>query len=213
VSACVAPIKGTVMRVVRLDACGAPVSGSDGQVVSNGFVSIAPSPQYEDGEEFVQRNANGELCVNEKDADALKRIDLTIQLCNVDVEMVELMLGARLITDGGDGIGFAIGEAPSTAKFGLEVWQQIAGGSCGGGVEQFVHHVFPWVENGRLNDFTIEYGPTLYEIGASTHKNPSYADGPFGLWTPPLEDDEHYAMQVTDVPPPSPVCGYQLLPA
>ena len=210
-SVCVAPIKGTVMRVVRLDACGAPVTGTDAQVVSKGFISINPSPQYEDGEEFIQRNAAGELCVNEKDADALKRIDLTIQLCNVDPDLIELILGARLIKDGSDSIGFALSEAPSTAKFALEVWQKIAGGACGGGSEQWVHHVFPWVENGRLNDFTIEYGPTTYELAGSTHRNPSYGSGPHNLWTPPLEPDEHYAFQVTDVPPPSPACGYQAL--
>jgi hypothetical protein len=211
-STCFKPIKAKVMRLVRLDSCGRVVTGTTGQLVSDGFVSIAPSPQYEEGEEFIVRNAFGDLCVNEKDPDRLKRIDLTITLCAVDPEAIEMMTGGRLITDGGTSVGNAFDEDPNETAFGLEVWQRTAGGVCGvGGALQWVHHNFFRVVNARIGDFTMEYGPTQWEIQATTLANPNFGSGPFDLWTPAIGATEHYAYQITQEQPPEALCGVQTL--
>jgi hypothetical protein len=83
-STCATPIKGTHLRIVALDTCGVPVTGASGLVaVSRGFISVAMAPDYEDGEEFFERNASGQACVNQKDDPTLKRLGLTIDWCEV----------------------------------------------------------------------------------------------------------------------------------
>ena len=62
VAQCVSPIQARVARLIKLDTCGNPVTGaSSSVVVTNGFISINPSPQYEDGEEHSQRPCGAPL--------------------------------------------------------------------------------------------------------------------------------------------------------
>lgn len=213
-STCIKPIKGKVIRLVRLDTCGNAVTGSTGQLVTDGFVMVTFSPQYEEGEEFVQRNANGDLCINEKDSDRLKRFDITIQLCEVDPAAIELMTGNALVMDGVTAIGNSYDETPNTTKFALEIWNDLAGGACAEGGQQWNHWTLAWVENGKLGDITHEYGPQTWEITANTHANPNYGAGPFDLWLGnELGARTHAKSQVTSVAPPDTECGYQTLAA
>jgi hypothetical protein len=62
---CAAPIQGTRMRIIKLDTCGVPVTGAGSQIVTDGFVQVAVSQQYEDGTEYQLRNAAGAFCVND----------------------------------------------------------------------------------------------------------------------------------------------------
>lgn len=212
-STCFQPILATRMRLVRLDSCGIAVTGATGQLVTKGFVSVQASPQYEAGDEFTAKNGSGDLCLNKKNPDRLKRYDLTITLCEVDPHAIEMLTGARLIVSGTDGIGNAFSEDPNTAALAMELWQDVAVDECEGGAAQYVHHVFPFVENGRLADLTFENGPTSFVVNASTRKNPNYGDGPFALWVPDIGATEHHAFQLTTTAPPSDECGYQALAA
>jgi hypothetical protein len=116
-SICVAPIKGTHIRVVKLDECGVPVTGASSAVfVTKGFVQVAMEPQYEDGEEFFERNADGDACVNQKDSPTLKRMQLTIDFCNVDAEMAAYILNARLLTAGAATTGTGVRRSRSSRR-------------------------------------------------------------------------------------------------
>src|SRR3990172_7385313 len=95
-STCVVPVKGTHFRIVALDACGIPVTGSSGLVaVTNSFVSVESAEEYEDGEEFFERTASGAPCVNQKDDPTLKRGVLTVGLCEINVSQAPYILSAR----------------------------------------------------------------------------------------------------------------------
>ena len=49
---CATPIKASVIRLIKLDTCGVPVSGASSAVsVFRGFISVAATPDYEEGEE------------------------------------------------------------------------------------------------------------------------------------------------------------------
>ncbi len=82
VSQCVTPIKGRIIRVMKLDTCGSIITGTgSGMVVADGFISVKSTPQYEDGSEFVQKRADGTLCINQKDPGTLKRVELESLFC------------------------------------------------------------------------------------------------------------------------------------
>src|SRR5687768_12908802 len=139
---CASPIKARVARITKNDVCGVPVTGAGGQVVTKGFIQVAVSPEYEEGEEFLVKNADGEACVNEKDANFLKRVGLQVDFCQIDPDAIVLMTGERLLVTGATtGTGVAFGEGLLLARFGLELWQPLAGsGACSpGGVPFYMY--------------------------------------------------------------------------
>lgn len=215
-STCFAPIKARVARIYRLDVCGNPVTGAGAMVTFDGFVQIQASPEYEEGEEFLLKNANGGLCVNDKDANELKRVGLSVEFCTIDPDAIVLMTGERLLTTGGPatGTGVAFGEGLLTARFSLEVWQPISGAqNCSvGGTQQFVYWAFPNVGNAMIGDFTFENGTFTLTVDAETKRTgPLWGRGPTGVapfYLPTAMDPtEHFAFNVAAIPPPLPTCG------
>lgn len=215
---CAAPIKGTHLRIVKLDECGVPVTGSESLVVvTKGFVQVSMEPQYEDGEEFFERTADGTPCVNEKDDSTLKRMQLTIDFCEVDPAAASFVLDARLLTENTatTGTGFAVKEGNPTTRFSLEVWQKVAGsGACDAdGNQQFIYNAWPNVGNAQIGTYTIENGrSTLQFISETRAASAQWDDGP---GTGPsylpagevVDDDEHWLWNITTEAPPTPDCG------
>jgi hypothetical protein len=83
---------------------------------------------------------------------------------------------------------------------------EVAGGA------QYVHHLFPLVENASLSDTVIEEGPAQWVINANTRKTSAFSD-PFGEWTldEAVEPGDHHLYKRTTVVPPTPDVGYQPL--
>jgi len=215
-SVCVTPIKGRVVRLVKLDTCGNPVTGAGSAVVvSKGFVRVQLSPQYEEGEEFLQRLADGSFCVNEKDPSELKRVQATIDWCNIDPDAVTIITGERLLLSGVTGVGVAFGEGQLTSRFSLELWQNVSGaGACTpSGVPNYVYLALPNVGNSQLGDYTIENGTSTFQTVSETKGagllwgNGPGAAGPWLPGTEVLNTDEHWSLNITTVAPPTPSCG------
>jgi hypothetical protein len=212
---CASPIKARVARIVQLTECGVIVTGAGAQVVTDGFIQIAPSPEYEEGEEHLVLNANGSPCVNEKDPNFLKRVGLSIDFCKMDPDAVVLMTGERLLATGSPvtGTGVAFGEGLLTARFSLEVWQPLAGaGACSAtGVTYYMYWAFPNVGNAMIGDFTMENAPLTFSIEADTKAaSATWGNGPGSIdWLNgnTIAADEHFAFNITTVPPPTPTCG------
>ena len=218
---CFGYLKAKVMRATRLDADGVPVVGSKSVVVSGGFVRIALNMEYEDGQEFIQKNAWGEFCINEQDDDRLKRITPTIDFCQVDPDLVEIVTGARLIMSGSDAVGFAVGEAAPTGRFALEAWSKVAGAST------YVYWNLPNLGAGRIGNITLEGATGTFSMSARS------SGAPDGVWTAgatpatsgtpydasylpaneEIEEGEHIATAVTSTAPPTATCGATALAA
>jgi hypothetical protein len=214
-STCVVPIKGTHFRIVALDTCGIPVTGASGLVaVTNSFVSVESAEEYEDGEEFFERNAAGQPCVNQKDDPALKRVVLTIQLCEINVSAVSYILSARELVTGTPttGTGFALAEGSPTNRFSREVWQEVAGaGACDeSGAQRYIYHAWPNVGAVQKQAYTIELGRSALEFTAETRGAAANWDTLVGAdWLPAgefVDTDEHWVFNVTTTPPPTVAC-------
>lgn len=218
--ACPSGTKPCVIRMVRLDSCGRPVVGPKSVVVTKGFINVAAAKDYEEGEEFIQKNACGELCISEKDCDVLKRINLTLGFCVIDHEGIEVMTSSRLLVDGaGMAIGYTSGDTQCETGWSLEVWQKEAAAACeASATQEWLYWAWPYLTNGKVGDVTLENGPYTFEITAFSRQI-SAADqwgpanrGPEGLEVLPLTaalvNGEHSAEAVrTTVQPPAAACG------
>lgn len=215
VSTCATPIKGTHLRIVALDTCGVPVTGASGLVVvSSGFVQVEMEPDYEDGEEFFERTASGQPCVNQKDDPTLKRFALTIQMCEVNVSGSSYIMSARELMSGSPttGTGFAVAEGNPTNRFSLEVWQEVAGsGACdASGNQRYIYNAWPNVGATQIGTYTIENGRSTLEVTSETRAAAGTWDDLVGAdWLPAgafVDTDEHWVWNVTTTPPPTAAC-------
>lgn len=216
---CVSAIQARVARFIKLDVCGNPVTGaSSAMVVTDGFTSIEPGPQYLDGEEHQQRKANGALCLYQKDPSELTRVELTVTMCTVEPDTLVLVSGERLLSSGVTGTGVAFGEGQLTSHYSMEVWQPIIGaGACtAAGLPQYLYWAFFNVTNTKINQFTFENGPLEFAFQSETQKaGVRWGNGPG--WTTPWStvpdqtQNEHFLFNVTTVTPPTATCGAVLL--
>jgi hypothetical protein len=189
-------------------------------VVSNGFTQVNFAPQYEEGAEFVVKNADGALCVNDKDTNELKRVNLEAHFCNIDPDLLVLWVPGRELTTGAPatGTGVAWGAGQITGRFSFEIWQRIAGtAACAAnGLPQYVYWAFMNVGNGMLKDWTVENGPTtIVTSGETKVAGPLWGDGP-GSGTSYLGGSsalitDHFAYNITTNAPPVASCGAVLL--
>lgn len=219
---CATPIKGRVFRVVAVDACGVPVTGGASAVFTqDGFISIGFSPQFEEGNEFVLRNADGALIVNQKDDSSFKRYVITVTMANIDPELWAYLMSSRTLSVGAPlvtGAGFTVKSGQWTNRFSLEVWQRVAGsGACDPtGAQRYVYHALPNVGAVRIGDDTIENGPTQMVFTAET-ADPStlWGDGPGSgtSWITPatVATLEQRMWALTTSAPPNAVCGKSTL--
>lgn len=209
------PIKGRILRVITLNECGVPVTGTSGGVVLvSGFTQVASSAQYETGDEHLVKTADAALCVNEKDADILKRFELTLDLCSVSPGLVASTVSpARLLTasQAPTGTGFAFAEGAATTHFSLEVWQRVAGqGACNAaGLPQYVYNAWPHLTNGKIGDYEIANAPSTLQVTAESRPvNVLWTAGiPWlGAGAVSIVPD-HWFQNLTTVAPPTEVTG------
>jgi hypothetical protein len=217
---CYTPIKGRVMRVVLLNECGVPVTGTgSAQIVMSGFTQVQSSAQYEDGDEYIVKTADAALCVNERDASVLKRFELTISLCTVDPGLVANAVSpARLLTysESPTGTGFALAEGTSTAHFSLEVWQRVAGsGACdASGTTRYVYNAWPHLFDAKMGDYNIANEPSSLEFTAQSKAvSTQWTVGNSWLGTGAVSVvADHWFQNLTTVAPPTAACGISSYP-
>lgn len=213
---CYTPLKGFLMRVVRLDACGTPLTGASNTVMMEDFTTIEFALEYDPGQEFITKNAQGNFIVNEKDADRIKRVNLTQTFGVIDPALLDIQLGEPIGPSGAP-VGTVFSEERNTTKFSLEVWGGVAGTLCEDGEVVYEYMVVPWVENAHFGNTSTAYAPGELQIMATSHRASGfsgYADAPalpraFG-------PKDHMMRFRTTTPPPDPdvdgvFCGFQPL--
>jgi hypothetical protein len=223
---CFTPIKGTAYRMVKLDACGNPVTGASSvQIISKGFVQVQQEPQYEDGTEFFERTADGSVCVNQKDDPVLKRFQLTIDFCEINTTGASWMMSARELVVTNTGYGFAVAEGVPSNRFSLEIWQQVAGsGACdASGAQRYIYHAWPNCGAAKIGNYTVENAKGTLQIMCETRAGSSAAtvgwnDGPGTgtSWLPTGTANavgggtgalDHWMLALTTTTPPTASCN------
>jgi len=225
-STCMKPFQGTVMRVTKLDACGAPVHGSKSFVVTDGFVSVELKAQIEAATEYKVKGANDRFIINTTGRPQLQWYDVTLNFASVDPEAYSIMTGMPIVLDDAatpNSVGFRVDDG-LFQDFALEVWTQLDGQACVGGNVAYGYLLLPWVTNAVLGDFTVQNQLIDFPISsARTKKGGAWGTGPFnvnkgmvdGLGHPLLTSigaNQHLDLHVTYLAPPTAQCGAQNLP-
>lgn len=218
---CYNSIQGLAMRVTALDSTGKWTTGASGAAVSDGFISIGLSGNWETGSEYKQKKANGALCINKRNRDQLNWYDTEIQFCNVDPAIYKIVTGTRLLNDyKGDAVGFTVPIQQPAAKFALEVWTAVGTPTD---ALQWVYWLLPASENGVIGDMSIADEVMTFTLRSNSAINPNYGKGPWdvvaqdagltpGVLLSNVAADEHLYHRLTEIAPPTSVCGFQAAP-
>lgn len=205
-------IKGKTVRLTRLDECGAVVEGSCTTLVADCFVSVTLTGEYEAGDEFIQKNAWGELCINDKDGDVLKRVNVAIQFAEINPDALDIIAQANPVISGGNTIGASFGTDLNQSSFALEVWTKRTGQDCSpGGTPEWGYFLIPFVKNGKIDgDITIENAAlTLSLMGEAFPASASWGQGPYtpNAFQETFPTGDIFGMVVTTAQPPSDTDG------
>jgi hypothetical protein len=225
--ACFKPLQGETLRATRLDVCGNPEFGECAYAVSDGFVSVTMTPNTEEGERFLQRNAAGRAIVNQRSKPILNWYDVSMVFQEVDPELFTLLTGLEPYEDDeGRVIGVVVTEEHfATANFALELWMGNAEEDCppeGDPLPFYGYNLLPWVTEGALmEDIVVANQLITFTIVGRTRKGTPWGTGPYDVVVDTNGDpsplfsaiptDTHHLPIWTQLAPPAAECGCQSL--
>jgi hypothetical protein len=229
---CVPLARATTMRLTRLDACGAPDPGPTGTLVTNGFINVDYTPNYLDPEEITQANANGDLCVDDQGNPQLRWLDLSIVMCRVDPDAVNIITGNPLVVNDAaptpEAVGFRIDTSlTGTANFAMELWSRVSGQSCDAdGNALYGYWLVPFVVQARIGAWSVANSALNMTFTARTSADSQWGTGPAAYLvradatagTPevllsPITATQPVHFEIVSVAPPAAACGATVLAA
>jgi hypothetical protein len=197
--------KGDMLRISRLDSSGNLVKSDEASYVTKAFVSVAFTPEYEDGETYTQTNASGSKCLNIQDPDVLTQMTLEIAVCAPGPEITEIISGGTILTrsisetEGGVATTYAVGwgspkigvtdREDGASGVSVEVWSSAGEGDSLASTKPYWHWIFPKTFLRPSGTRTIEAGVLASTFEGWGVGNINFGTGPDGKWEWPTEMD------------------------
>lgn len=182
-SECHSVVRAPAMRVTRLDVCGVPVESACSSAVTDGFVEIALTKVFQERQDALQLNGNGDICVDKPKAPILRWYEANIQFCNVNPELFNIMTAEPLVlNDAVDPVAVGwdteIGSA-EISNFALEFWVGTEDEGCEDGEVVYGYGLLPWMYQGNLMDLTVGNTVITFTVNAITKKGSPWGTGPY----------------------------------
>lgn len=221
------PVRGEVMRITKLDACGAPVLGPKSQLVTDGFVSVEGTVEVESPQEYKLKGANDKFIYNSRGKPLIKWLNLTINFARVNPDAYNMTTGAPLeMNDAAtpEAVGFRVREGMG-ADFALEIWTSLEGLPCINGQQSYGYMLLPWVTDAIPGDWNVQNDNITFPLKeARTHKSSGWGVGPYNVLNKltgttgpspllvPVDALDHQIFELTTLAPPAPTAGAVSLP-
>lgn len=210
-----AQVQACAIRVTKLDTDGSPLVGASSIYVSDALTQLQTETVIEEGEEFTVKNACGATCVNVKDCDRVKRLNLTLGLCRPDPELMAMLDGGVVLTGAtvntlvATGYGMPqVGLVTCPNGVSVELWAKryLTGGSLDPDFP-YEWYAIPkaFFNPGRR---TFENGPITVELNGFAVENENWGAGPEGDWP---DDSDRLLQNIPTTDIPTVQCGYQAL--
>lgn len=173
------------MRFTRLAANGAPLVGDDNAYETDSLVQMQFGLEYEEGEEIIQRNGSGVICLTYKAPDSLKRATISgLQFCTPDPNVLEFLIGGEVIEDeDGNQIGYRapeVGSEPTPNGISIELWTRAI---INGAFTGYYRWVFPRVFVRPSGEWTASGSDAMVpEFEGFGTQNANWGDGPVNDW-------------------------------
>lgn len=213
---CTGSVQACALRIGRLDAAGNPDVGADNLVVTDSLIEINWKLNIKAGAKFELTNGCGSTCLTFQDSDEVESVDLTMQLCILDAELIELLTGAGLVEIDNETVGWTlppVGEKLEQ-RVSVEAWSKawdVDQQASDAGNALHHHYVWPsvsWV----MGDSGIGNSAQAIPFTGHARSNSNIGDGP-GQDLPPGIFVTPMGEYVDDAGLPMAACGYQAIGA
>ena len=199
-----ASVQGVAIRVTRLDAAGNLLNGAGDSYTTSAFLRTSFTPEYEEGDEIVEKSADGTVCVSYKAPDTLKRITMELAICEPDTELSQLISGGLLLRKNfgsyaspqNKSVGWAapsVGDDPSGNGVALECWSFAVADGRRASTNPYFHWVFPYAKLRQSGDRVIENGMLATTFEGYGLGNVSFGSGLDGRWEYPVATERSYS--------------------
>lgn len=203
-----ASVQGVAIRVTRLDAAGNLMTDPGDSYTTSAFMRVSFTPEYEEGDEIVEKSANGVICVSFKAPDTLKRITMELAICEPDPELTQLLSGGLLlrkeISGTNTSVGWAapgVGDDPAGNGVAVEVWSYAVKDGKRAATLPYFYWVFPYVRLRQSGDRVIENGLLANTFEGYGLGNTAFSAGPDGRWEWPVATERPYSYARTSWAP------------
>lgn len=207
-----ASVQGVAIRVTRLDAAGNLLNGAGDSYTTSAFLRASFTPEYEEGDEIVEKSADGTVCVSYKAPDTLKRITMELAICEPDTELSQLLSGGLLLrknfgtfaSPDNKSIGWAapsVGDDPSGNGVAIEVWSFAVADGRRAATRPYFHWVFPYAKLRQSGDRVIENGMLATTFEGYGLGNVNFSAGLDGRWEFPVASERSYSYARADWAP------------
>lgn len=199
-----ASIQGVAIRVTRLDAAGNLLNEPGDSYTTSAFIRVSFTPEYEEGDEITEKNANGVICVVYKSPDTLKRITMELAICEPDPELTQLLSGGLLLrknlgtfsSPDRKSIGWsapAVGDDPAATGVAIECWSHAIKDGKKSSTLPYFHWVFPYVKVRQSGDRVIENGMLANTFEGYGLGNVAFGSGADERWEFPVATERPYS--------------------
>lgn len=203
-------VQACLLRISRLESNGVPDPGAHNLYTTDALVRLGIDFDILTGGELSQVNGSGIECVYYKADDEYRKLNLTLEICTPDPELIELLSGAAVSYDGADAIGFSLPKKgdPKPQDVGIEAWSRAVIDGTQAGTRPWWRTVLPKTLNWKFAGFAIENGVRTVVLNGNGYQNENFFDGP-GNDIPAAVDTESMYSQFRDDSLPSSHLGYQ----
>lgn len=213
---CFESIQLVAIRAHRLQASGALLTGAANAYQSAAAIQLQVGYEYENGADVTQKNGSGGICLRYRGEDKLKNITVTMNLCQLDFQLIELLTGWPALVDNSAAVmGLSAPALTQANRNGvcLEGWSLAWDGDAQavvGGNALYVRHVFPRVKL-NVGNHNVDEGALIIPVEGQGFSNNtlSTAKGPASDW--PVGIVGPWA-QFYDPSVVVPICSYLVSP-
>lgn len=221
---CVSSIQILALRASKLDINGQALAGANSGYISGSLISGQIGVDIEQGVEIVKKAGDDSVCINFRGNDYIKRAAITLALCTLDSELLQILIGSQRIINGSTTIGgrtLAIAE-PAPNGCALELWTRAWNGSNPaqpsvlGTSNAYWHWVFPkckfQLDPTDLKDDAADIGVK----GFGYENARMNIDGPYNDWPSSVGSSGGFQSAMgwfLDTTLPAAQCGFVTVPA
>jgi hypothetical protein len=160
--------------------------GEDVSIATSAVVRVAATPVLDATEEFFHENLVSGVTLLMAEAPMLKWLDLTVELCTRDLELITMVTGATIHRDAGVPVGFSrppTGTRPPNIS--IEIWSQ----NFNAPDPSAAYNRIVWpLAHLELNESEYFNGLANVKMTGTAHPNPAYR--PEGCWWDVPDDVE-----------------------
>jgi hypothetical protein len=212
---CYSVLDFCAIRASRLTADGTPDYDEEfGSAEDNSPISLGRTAQVTTGDRFERKNGCGVVCSVKENPDTTTGETLSLSLCNLNIELIELLTGATVILDPADPnviIGFIVPD-PTAVQPSIELngwsktWDADSQVADPYSYTRFVWPLTTW----RIADWTLQNGFLDVTLEGKASGNSNISDGSFS--DHPAAITEYFGLFFDEAANVPDGCGYLATP-